>query len=180
MYDPRLASNSWSSCFSLLGTKIIGLHHQAQFKPSFPRSYLEFQDCFSKCPFRPKLVVCNTEAGITTTVEEVEYTSVTLNPINANVQRNEAGLKQCGNVITRGPMGSVTVNPEGFFSPAAVVVVVAFLSILANSGLFRSLKLIADSVPQIADLNLSETGSEAMQGTTHKINQAGSFRGDKT
>lgn len=69
-------------------------------------------------------------------------------------------------------------NQKALFATAAAAVVVAFLSILANSGLFRSLKLIADSTLQIADLNLSETGSKAMQGTTHKINQAGSFRGE--
>lgn len=44
-------------------------------------------------------------------------------------------------------------------APSAAVVV-AFLSLLANSGLFRCLKLILDSALQIADLNLSKTGSK--------------------
>lgn len=78
-----------------------------------------------------------------------------------------------------GPWDHSLSNQKALFATAAAAAaVVAFLSILANSGLFRSLKLIADSTLQIADLNLSETGSKAMQGTTHKINQAGSFWGE--
>lgn len=128
--------------------------------------------------------MCNTEWGIPTTFEEVANTPSPLTLTNASAQRYDAGWRYLFLVFSEGmrapgdPWDLSLSNQKALF--AAAVVVVAFLSILANSGLFRSLKLIADSAPQIADLNLSETGSEAMQGTTHKINQAGSFRGDKT